>query len=242
MERQFTSGEGKDKPRQEKRHRKRFVVEGMEIRGKMMFATEVRVLNISVSGIAVKADRRLDIGSDYMLKLIEGDKTMSLRGKVVWSSISGSREGPRGEMVPVYTAGLKFTDRASDEISELASFIGMHVNGNDHRVGGLRVAITGAEKAILDYPSQYRVTRLSLSGMQIKSAQLIKADARFPMEMSLPEEGPIRFTGRVTSCRHVHDEGLDHYDVGIAFMNMTEKDIERLREFISILLNMNDIA
>jgi hypothetical protein len=231
-----------DRPEQEKRRRKRFGVGDMEIRGRMMFATEVRVLNISVSGISVKADRRLDIGSDYTLKLIEGDNSMSLRGTVVWSSMSGSREGPRGQAVPVYTAGLRFSNLVSEKMMELAQFIGMHLNGDDQRLGGLRVAITGTEKAVLDYPAQYRVKKLSLSGMQIESTQAIRTEARFPMEMSLPEEGPIRFTGRVTSCRRVHDRGPDHYDIGIAFMNMTEKDIERLKEFVSLLLRMDDIA
>ena len=231
-----------DRSKQEKRQRKRFVVEDMEIHGKMVFATEVRVLNISVSGISVKADRRLDIGKDYTLKLVEGDKEMSLKGTVVWSSISGSREGLRGEAVPLYTAGLKFSNLVTDKMTELGQFIGMHLNGDDHRLGGLRVAVLGQERAVLDYPSQYRVKKLSLSGMQIESTQAIRPEARFPMEMSLPEEGPIRFTGRVTSCRLVRDEGADHYDIGIAFMNMTEKDIDRLKEFISLLLRMNDMT
>ena len=62
----------------DKRKYKRFKLNDLEVNGKMVLATEVKVINISISGISLKANRRLNIGSDYTLKL-EGRKTISLR-------------------------------------------------------------------------------------------------------------------------------------------------------------------
>jgi hypothetical protein len=226
----------------ERRLRRRFIVEGMDIHGRMIFATNVSVLNISAGGISLKADRRLDIGREYSLKLVDGDKAVSVRGTVVWSSISGHRDGSHGDVVPIYAAGLKFTGLPSERMTEIVSFIGEHVAGDEQRLGGLRVRITDPEKAILNYPSACLVKNLSLSGMLIEGTQEIVPDLRLPMEISLPDDRPIRFIGRITFCRHVHEKGLDHFDIGVAFMNMEEKDIERLKEFISLLHRMDNIA
>ncbi len=217
-------------------------MEGMDIHGKMIFATEVRVLNVSVGGISLKADKRLNIGSEYSLKLLDGEKTVALRGTVVWSALSGHREGPHGDVVPFYTAGLKFVNLVSDKAAEFVAFIGEHLASEEQRVGGLRVTITSPEKAILNYPSDYLVKNLSLTGMLIEGTQEIRVGLRLPMEMSLPDDMPIRFMGRITACRHMHEKGSDHFDIGIAFMTMEEKDTERLKDFVSLLRRMDDIS
>lgn len=77
-----------------------FVVEGMGIGGKMLFATEVKIVDNGIKGVSVKADRRLDIGCEYSLKLIYQGKIIPLKAGVWWSSISGKREGLLGDAVP----------------------------------------------------------------------------------------------------------------------------------------------
>ncbi len=105
-----------------KRRYKRYKLDSMGINGKMVFATDVKILDISVGGVSLKADRRLDIGNEYVLKLENRDRLISVKGVVVWSSLSGTREGAGGEAVPIYTAGLKFTDSSPEKIEELLSF------------------------------------------------------------------------------------------------------------------------
>lgn len=227
---------------QEKRHHKRFIVAGMDIHGRMIVATEVSVRDISISGISLKADRRLNIGSDYVMNLVDGEEGISVSGTVVWSSIREHRDGSHGDVVPIYTAGLKFTNLVNDKMTALVNFIEERLPGDEQRLGGQRVMLTGEGKAILDYPSGYRVKKLSLGGMLVESAQEIGAGLRFPMELSLPDARPIRFSGRVTSCRLVYGQKSEHFDIGIAFVNMPEKDIERVKEFISLLHRMENIS
>jgi len=221
------------------RRHKRFAVDDMEIHGKMVFASEVKVVNISISGISIKADRRLDIGSEYTLKIESSEKILSLRGVVVWSNICGSRAGSHGDQVPLYAAGLRFTDVLSDRMTELLDFIELHKTDPDHRVTGLRFRIDSAERAVMNFPSSYRVKRMSISGMLIESSQALEVDAKFAMEMSLPDDQTVRFTGKVSSCRLVPSKAPETYHIGISFLSMPEKDRERLGEFFAMLRDLN---
>ncbi len=123
---------------QENRRHKRFKLDSVEINGKMVFATYVKILDISIGGVSLKADRRLNIGSEYVLKLEGGNSIISAKGMVVWSALSGAREVRGGEVAPVYTAGMKFTDVSAERINQLLAFIEHHEKGVGHLERGCR--------------------------------------------------------------------------------------------------------
>jgi hypothetical protein len=107
---------------EEKRRYRRFRVDIMEINGKMVFADNVTILDISAGGISLKADRRLNIGTEYTLKMEEEGKILAVKGNIVWSVLSETRQVPGGDIVPVYTAGMKFTDLSEEKSSEIINF------------------------------------------------------------------------------------------------------------------------
>ncbi len=53
----------------EKRRYKRFSVDSAEMDGNMVFAHAVKIINISIGGVALKADRKLNVGCEYTLKI-----------------------------------------------------------------------------------------------------------------------------------------------------------------------------
>jgi hypothetical protein len=108
---------------EERRRYKRFAVDVIKIAGRAMFASEVKILDISTDGILLKADIRLDIGSQYMLRLQDYDKVISVKGVVESSSISETRMDPQCGIIPMYTASVKFLNASDSEMNELASFI-----------------------------------------------------------------------------------------------------------------------
>ena len=61
---------------QDKRRHKRYNLDLVEVNGKMSLTDKVEVLDISLGGVALKADRRLNIGKEYMIKLQEKGKTL----------------------------------------------------------------------------------------------------------------------------------------------------------------------
>ena len=219
----------------DKRKYRRFKLNDREVNGKMVLATEVKVNDISISGISLKANRRLNIGSDYTLKL-EGIKAISLRGTVVWSSLIETRKGSQGEMIPIYSAGMRFNDMPTEKITELQYFIESHKIREVHVIGGTRLNvrfhIKDPDNAVLICPDNYKVKTISLSGMLIECSRSFEIESRIPMEMFIHDENSLGFVGRVASCREIDREDSKKYDIGIEFLNLTEKGRESLASFI----------
>src|SRR5574340_436726 len=201
-----------------KRRYERFTLNDLEVNGKMVLATEVKVNDISISGISLKANRRLNIGSDYSLKL-EGSRTISLRGTVVWSSLVETRRGAQGEMIPIYSAGMHFNNMPAEKIKELQAFIESHKIREVHVIGGtrlnIRFHIKDPDNAVLIYPDNYKVKTISLSGMLIECSRNFEIESRVPMEMFIHDEESLKFVGRVASSRAIDTEDPKKYDVGI---------------------------
>jgi len=121
---------------QGKRGHERFLVEGLEIKGKMMFAARVKILNISLSGVAIETDKRLDIGSEYSLTIEDRDGVLSVKGVVVWSRVNGHERGLGGHMIPIYIAGMKFRDPINEGIEKIIRLAEDHMKGEDTEDGG----------------------------------------------------------------------------------------------------------
>jgi len=234
---------------QDNRRFRRFTVDVMEINSKLILANEVEILDVSLGGVSVRADRRLNIGNEYTLKMEDRAKSISLKGTVVWSILSDVRKGPGGEMIPIYTAGMKFMDMSDERAAALTDFIEGHKEGyfqqNEmYELGDLRLNIrfniNAPERAVLDCPESYKVKKLSLSGMLIESSKELEVEGRFPMEVSFPDETLVTFNGRVASCLVTKDAEDKNFDVGIEFTEMSKKDAKRLKEFIGMLQKMDN--
>jgi len=221
---------------EDKRRYKRFILNIQEINGKMLFATQVRVIDISVGGISIKANRRLNIDSEYSLTLEGKKKSISLRGSVVWSSLGEGRGKPDGEVVPIYSAGLKFSTMSAEKITELLSFIDSNKKAEVQVIGGTRLNvrfhINDPDKAILNFPASYRVKKISLGGMLIESIGALEIESRIPMELSIHADNPVEFVGRVASCQVIDKDGQKQYEIGIEFIDLTEKDRAKVASFI----------
>jgi len=82
----------------------------------------------------------------------------------------------------------------------------------------------------------YKVKSLSLGGMLIESEHPLEIESKLPMEIkTLTENRHIKFLGRVTSCLLIKNKDIEHYDIGIEFVEMSENDREILVELIRVL-------
>jgi len=105
---------------------KRHKIDGAEIDGKIAFADEVIICDLSLGGVSLKADRRMNIGEEYLLKLQNKEGIIRIKGVVVWSLLSGSKNDDKGNVIPIYSAGLRFADESRQEIKELIDFLEEH--------------------------------------------------------------------------------------------------------------------
>lgn len=228
----------------DKRRYKRFSVDIFGINGKMMFASEVDIHDISIGGISLKVDRRLNMDTQYTLKIGNSrNQIVSLKGSVVWSKISGTKKGLRDEVIPIYFAGMKFVAMTADKIKELTTLLEGQENFSSekaHESSGLRccmrfLAAPPLKKAVLNIPESYAVKKISFSGMLIESETPLEIEERVPMEILLPGDIRIKFLGRTASCQKVEERGASGYDIGIEFIEITEDDKMKLQEFVLVL-------
>lgn len=223
----------------ERRKYKRIIVVGMDVHAKMVFATEVNLLTISLGGASVSLHKRLSMGNEYTLKIECKDRTFSTSGVVVWERLVDYGKNEKGETVPIYEAGIRFKDVLTEKGNELIDFIEALAipEAQRLRLRGIRARIIGSKKTtITDYYTSYDVKKISLGGMLVETDHEFEVDTKFQMELIFPEEkGSIKFRGRITSSLEIPNREPKFYDTGIEFVEMSKEDRARLKEFLDYL-------
>jgi len=225
-----------------KRRHERFAVEDMALQAKTLFATEVELLDVSMTGACIVATKSLKTGDQYLLRLQNKGTAFTLRGVVIWVTLSGSVKNAREEAVPVYRAGVTFRNVSSDKLVKLKDFMrtfgipdGEKVR-DEYPPTALRFRIKASESAVLYYHKTSPVKKISLGGMLMEGYNGIKLEWRAPMALFLPNgNAPLKFRGRVASCIEIPGRRSKHYDIGVEFLDMPEDDRSRLSEFLHLL-------
>jgi Tfp pilus assembly protein PilZ len=226
---------------QPERKNKRYKINSMGVKSRMVLAKYVKILNMSISGVAVQTDKRVTVGREYTLRIESKGKILNVKGVVVWSVLGESISDTRGNIIPIYTAGMKFIDTSPEKTAEIVNFIEAHKRDIDKGIdlyspSGLRlhvrVHIEDPEKAVLDLQEGHQVKNLSLGGMLIDSEHSFETGSKLPMEITLSENETIKVSGRVVSCIPMKDNDLEHYHVGIEFSDMPAKDRKILKTFL----------
>jgi len=78
--------------------------------GQIVLAVDADVLDIGISGVAIESGTRLTPESGLRLTLGVADRSITFEGRVVWCFFHGTRPGDGGEPLPVYRAGIEFSD------------------------------------------------------------------------------------------------------------------------------------
>lgn len=225
---------------QDKRRYKRFRVDLVEINGKMSLADKVQILDISLGGVSLKADRRLNIGKEYLLKLHEKGKDLEVKGTVVRSELSGIEQKADGQGVSIFTVGMMFKEGFADKLADFLKPIEQTRKKEeapavaDRRLN-VRFNITTPQERILSYPLQFKVKSISLGGMLIQTEQALEINGMIPMELSLISDTAVKFIGRVVSCAMAEHPGQTNYDIGVEFTDLTDEDTTLLKTFIDYL-------
>jgi hypothetical protein len=114
-----------------RRQYKRYQMDEAEIHVKMAFANEVQIQNISLGGISIKADRRMNIGKEYFLKLESKKSAITTKVIVIWSLLTESRADAKGNIIPIYLYGLKLINDENEQIKSFTDFINEHKKEDD---------------------------------------------------------------------------------------------------------------
>jgi len=228
----------------ENRRFKRYSVDSVKIKGTMIFARTVDIIDISISGVSLKLDRRLNIGIDYPLKIEGNGICISVKGTVIWASLHESRKTTTGDLIPIYATGMKFNTISKEKITELIEFIKSHSKekldpDHVHRPSGMRFhmrfQVNASGETVLTCSESYAVKKISMGGMLIETGDILKVEEKLPMEISLPDHNVISFLGRIVSCILIKDREAKLYAIGVEFLNMPEDHRNKLEGFITML-------
>jgi c-di-GMP-binding flagellar brake protein YcgR len=227
---------------QNTRRHKRFRLDLMEIEGKMILAHRVEIIDISLGGVALKTDRRLNVGKEYLIKLGTKGKSIDVKGIIARCELSKIEERADGEGVLIYTAGMMFKDVSSETIID---FINSIQQDNKEAVPGMvdrrlnvRFSIATPEEKTLSFPEQFKVKELSLCGMLIQTEQALEKESMIPMQLSLQADKPVDFIGRVASCLMTEDKGQTRYGIGVEFKDLSDEVRMLLQTFIDYLTSI----
>lgn len=213
----------------EKRRHKRYAVSG--IKGTVLYPSELTVIDISIDGAAIETTRRLDLDREYTLKIKSLDTILDLKGRVIWSILSHTEKKGTGEIVPIYKAGIQFTEFISEKTSMLLRFIEKNkIKTLERRIAGVRFKIAHPEDIKIDYPYKYDVKKLSLSGMLVEAEYPLDLNSQYDMELFIGEN-VLDIVGRVAYCMKTDS----NYDIGIEFIKMSDNDKKLLKSFLNTI-------
>ncbi len=214
----------------ERRKHKRHAVNG--ILGNVLYSSDLNVVNISIDGVAIETKKRIEINRVYPFKIKYKGFTLNIKGVVVWSVLSHSQKTESGEVIPIYRAGVKFTDAMSEKANVLLKFLEDKViASSDRRLSGVRCKITNSDEVKIDYPHRYSVREMSLSGMLIETEYPLTPDTQYSMELVI-DENVFNIVGKVVSCISGKAENDVKHIAGVEFVDMSEESRELLKTFI----------
>lgn len=207
---------------EDKRHHRRYDVEGLGLRGSLRLSMEATVLNLSLDGMALETHSWLSVGREYRFTVLRGEETLTLPGEVMWCNLVRTTRDSRGETLPVYRAGVEFHDVLSDNARQVKDFI--HDNAVVHlestRLFG-RFQMP-ENRTDVKVEEDFLVRRVSFSGMLIETDFVPELEDCFRVELA-SEEGPLSLEVRVAYVQSPSDaEG--RAEVGVEFLNLQDED------------------
>ena len=217
-----------------RRHR-RFEVAGLG--GRLVVPMEVRVVNLSLGGMALETNDYLQFGRRYSVNLDNGGRRVTLVATVAWCRLRSTKKNPSGEVVPVYRAGLRFQVLAGERLHELWEII------RDHAVVEVDDSVFGRfapeQPKVVELDSDYRfsVRKLSLSGMLIETDFVPELEARLPLEVML-RNSPWKALARVASVPNLGRRAIGELtQVGVEFYGLDSESRAALKAYIAGFLD-----
>jgi hypothetical protein len=211
----------------------------VELDGKYFLIDNVEILDISFGGVSLNVDRGLTIGKEYLMTLVEKGKRLEVKGIIVRSALSGPEKRTGGESVTRYTVSMKFKDgqrnKIVDFINSLEQLQKEEKPAMVERRRHARFHFTIPLDTLLSHAEQFKVKKISLSGMLIHGEQALAIDKMIPMGLSLDADHSVDFIGRVASCQMTNDQGQATYAIGVEFSNMTVAGRALLETFVDEL-------
>jgi len=220
----------------EQRRHKRYDVQGVQ--GSLLYSLDARILNMSLTGMALETTSFLKNGGHYWLRVPHGEGQIRFKADVKWCKLVRNDRGPDGEVHTIYQAGIDFRDILDEHAREVLGFLQQHIVVElDRRLTG-RFNLATPQHAALAVRHDFEVKRLSLGGMAVDTVWDPPIDAEVEIEIGGGDEA-LRGRARVRSVQASPATGPHDppsFLVGLAFVGLDETAQSRLGRFVQSLL------
>jgi hypothetical protein len=93
----------------DKRRCKRLNVEDLNMNGEMAPANYMKITDMSIDGLSIETDKKLDVGEEHVLYMQYEGHTLTVKGSVAWSTLMRNRGNDKADTAPVYKAGMRLS-------------------------------------------------------------------------------------------------------------------------------------
>jgi Tfp pilus assembly protein PilZ len=200
--------------------------------------TLVELADISTTGACVTAYERLQLEGRNFIRLNRFNELL-LECNIVWRNPNITIKNSHRMIVPSFKTGLQFKDLPPDKSILLEDFLELFQVPDIKRASSAfkprapRFKMQSSEKAKLYYLRISMVKKISLGGMLIKTNSAFLPGKTMTLALFLAREDlPSEFQGRVASIIPVSTNDEPFFNIGIEFLNMSERNQVRLRRFI----------
>ena len=229
----------------DKRKHKRFRLDLIDLTSKLSLIGNVRIIDIGLGGVAIKADRKLNIGKECLMNLGYEGNYINIKGIVVRSELSGIEERGEGEKVTIYSAGILFKDESANTVKD---FLASIENDKKQQVveqfgwfdRDVRFSITTPNEKVITLSTHFGIKEISQSGIIIQTNHQLKIDSMVLMELSVNSSDPVSFMGKVVSCRMTSEKAHSNYDIGVEFSELTDLDMSLIVSFMDCVKDNKD--
>lgn len=212
-------GETPRMTKKDKRHFKRFSVEGLGIHCRKMSGLEARLIELTAEG-ALLAFREKPV--------VEGDCTLRLEREGVCITLAcaaGKTGGAHGDAP--FTLHVRFPRSLKGGDSGFLDFINANAGAD---VAPAR--LFGPSDSLYS-SGHYHINVISFGGMQMVSDEPMERGNTLEMDIVFPMgRPPIKVLGKIASCAKVPGRVPARYHIGMEFLEMERDDIFRLKDFI----------
>lgn len=217
-----------------RRRSRRFDV--LDVEGSFVVRVDVKVINLSVAGMAIETHNTLIVGRCYEFRVVQGEQHIDVGGRVMWCVLdSNQRRGE--ELEPVFRAGVQFEEVHDEQTLTLQKLIESSAAFDPGSpLLGRFVAVLGGAIGI-DEQAWFEVKKLSLSGMLVDTEWAPRRNEVIPFEATLGEL-VISGHGRVAYIeRYTSDDGSVRYRLGIEFTILSDRSRALLERYIATLMS-----
>lgn len=205
-----------------------------DVHGTLHMSLEARILNMSMTGMAVATGEKLPVGRKHGITFrCGGDTTLRLEGSVVWCRLREHDWADGRGTAPAYEAGFRFEHTLGQRAADLARVLqAASLTEVSKRISG-RFKVEMEEPVSLGTALGFTARNLSASGILVETDGLPSVGTVVDTELRYREYA-LRTRGRIARIHKTDGaRGGQPRQFGLEFVETSEDGREAIRRFVS---------